>query len=98
MDRLTADRVHQTLPSRDVVRTVSQWFASRGFEVGDAVGISLALTGPRSLFDATFALSEGAPRHESLSIDALPVDVARHINEITFTAPPEFGPATPREP
>ncbi|MFE2213453.1 hypothetical protein ACFW93_16035 [Streptomyces canus] len=95
MDRLTADRVHHLVPSPDVVRTVSQWFTSRGFEVGDAVGISFALTGPRSLFDDTFGLSEGAPRPEALGVDALPLEVARHIREITFTAPPEFGPTNP---
>ncbi|EMF57525.1 hypothetical protein QBA35_40315 [Streptomyces bottropensis] len=97
MDRLTADRVHRLVPSPDVVRTVRQWFTSRGFEVGDAVGISFALTGPPFLFDATFARPEdqGVPRHEALSVDALPRDVARHISEIAFTTPPDFGPAHP---
>lgn len=95
MDRLTADRIHRLVPSPDVVQTVSQWFTSRGFEVDDAVGISFAITGPRSLFDDTFGFFEGAPRHEALSVDALPLDVARHISTITFTAPPEFGPADP---
>lgn len=92
---LTAESVHRLVPSPDVVRTVSRWFTARGFEVGDAVGISFALTGPRSLFHVTFGLPEGVPRPEALNADALPGDVARHISEITFAAPPDFGPAHP---
>ncbi|MDW8808087.1 hypothetical protein P1P68_25705 [Streptomyces scabiei] len=108
MDALTADRVHRLVPSPDVVRTVNRWFTARGFEVGDAVGISFALTGPRSLFADTFGLREGAPRPEArnadapdadapytLNADALPGDVARYISEITFPAPPDFGPPHP---
>ncbi|MDX3517842.1 hypothetical protein [Streptomyces scabiei] len=116
MDGLTADCVHRFVPSPDVVRTVSRWFTARGFEVGDAVGISFALTGPRSLFADTFGPPEGAPRPEArnadasdrldadapdadaphaLDADALPGDVARYISEITFAAPPDFGPPHP---
>ncbi|MFE7760446.1 hypothetical protein [Streptomyces sp. NPDC057438] len=94
-DGLTADRVHRFVPSPDAVRTVSRWFTARGFEVGDAVGISFALTGPRSLFHDTFGLPEDAPRPTALPTDALPGDVARYVSEITFAAPPDFGPAHP---
>ncbi|GGO91880.1 hypothetical protein [Wenjunlia tyrosinilytica] len=95
VDRLTADRVHQLIPSPSVVQTVTEWFASRGFDVGEAVGISFALTGPRSLFEDTFHLPAGRPGYEPLGLDALPQDVARHISTITFAPPPEFGPDNP---
>ncbi|GAA2428983.1 hypothetical protein [Streptomyces macrosporus] len=96
LDHLIADRVHRFLPSPDVVRTVAAWFASRGFDVDEAVGISFALTGPRSLFQETFRLRGGDPRQEApLGLDALPREVARHISAVTFTAPPDFGPGNP---
>lgn len=96
MDHLTADRVHRFVPPPEVVRTVTAWFASRGFDVGEATGISFALTGPRSLFRETFRLRGGdPPREEPLGLDALPQEVARHVSAVVFTAPPDFGPGNP---
>ncbi|AZQ40157.1 hypothetical protein EJ357_47670 [Streptomyces cyaneochromogenes] len=95
MEEITANHVHQFLPSPDVVRAVTRWFTSRGFDVGETVGISFPLTGPHSLFQDTFHLPAGELPQEALSLDALPPDIARHIDTATFTPPPEFGPGNP---
>ncbi|MGW1672420.1 hypothetical protein [Streptomyces sp. NPDC002324] len=73
----------------------------RGFEVGDAVGISFALTGPPSLFDATFAGREGqgAPRHEALSVDdPTPRRGPAHQRDHLHRAPPNSAPPIHEDP
>jgi hypothetical protein len=79
-----------------------RFFAAVGFEVGPYVAGTFSITGPRSLFERTFddrlrAEESGGHRtaRGSLELDlsALPADVARDIEAVAFSQPPDFGPS-----
>ena len=80
-----------------------RFFAAVGFEVGPYVAGTFSVTGRRSLFERTFderlrAEESGGHRTAggSLELDlaALPANVARDIEAVAFSRPPDFGPSS----
>ncbi len=79
----------------------TRYFAAAGFEVGPVVAGSFSITGRRSLFESTFAEPvEEAPggghrtARGTLEFDLarVPERVARHVEAVGFSRPPDFGP------
>jgi ribosomal peptide maturation radical SAM protein 1 len=90
--QLTADQIAGHLPPPGVVAGVTRWFQDQGFETGATVGIAFAITAPRDRF--TSLLGEpGLDR--TLDLSRLPGHVREHIEAITVTPPPAFGPGDP---
>jgi hypothetical protein len=100
---ITAENVHESLPSQDAVASTEAWFRERGFEVGPGTGASFSIAAPRSTFERIFAPLQvgGTPAARSaqtaegeleLPLDDVPDDVRANVQAVTFTPPPEFGP------
>ncbi len=82
------------------------FFTQSGFDVGPVVGDSFSITGPRSLFERTFGEPLEAERRgratsyrtargtAELGLEQVPEPVAGHIEAITFSRPPDFGPTS----
>lgn len=82
------------------------FFAASGFEVGPVVAGSFSITGRRSLFETAF----GEPLEEErrgggrsyrtargtleLDLARLPEHVARQVEAVAFSRPPDFGPTS----
>ena len=106
---ITSEVVGSYMPSRAAVEAATSFFAKHGFDVDDAVAISFSITGPRSLFEKLFGQKleiersrGGEPRSVridsgSLEFDlsALPQNISRNLQAVTFTPPPDFGPGNP---
>jgi hypothetical protein len=80
-----------------------RFFTAVGFEVGPYVAGTFSITGRRSLFERTFderLRQEEAGGHRTargsleLDLQALPEDVARDIEAVAFSRPPDFGPSS----
>jgi len=80
-------------------------FTAAGFDVGAVVGNSFSISAPASVFENLFKThlrhkQEGgivsARVQESGSFElppqALPWSVAKNVQAVTFTPPPDFGP------
>ncbi len=78
-------------------------FAEHGFEAGNAVGGTFAITGPKALFEQVFRVpielgeqgpivagGEGDARE--LPLEGLPPDLRSGVRLATFSPPPDFGP------
>ncbi len=101
---ITAANVERLRPAAEAVDRVRRFFAAAGFEVGELVGNSFAVTAPASRFERVFELPveavEGALGWRraggdvtlELPAEAMPEEVAREVAAVTFTPPPEFGP------
>jgi hypothetical protein len=85
------------------VEAAQAFFRKAGFEVTDVYAISFSITGPRTVFEATFGEAiapEGtgpatiatAPGRLGLRLDRLPEPVTRAVAAVTFSPPPAFGP------
>jgi hypothetical protein len=102
---ITAATIGEYLPSPEVVAGAKQAFARRGFQVGEVVGNSFAITASgeafEKLFHARFRRGERGEvtvqgRSESeryeLPLGRLPEEIARFVVAVTFSPPPDFGP------
>jgi hypothetical protein len=58
--------------------------------MGDMVGNSFSITAPESTFERVFG-TRGAGSLE-LPLHALPKTLTDHVEAVTFTPPPDFGP------
>jgi len=87
---ITAANVAAYAPDAGTAQRVVRYFAEKGFDVGGVVGISFSISGPPALFEEVF----GGRRDRSLVLDKLDSAVAAAIEEVTFTKPPDFGPAS----
>jgi hypothetical protein len=85
---VTADTINEYLPSGEAVAATQQAFAQLGFEVGQVFGVSFSITAPRSRVEQTFGTAEGL----ELPLDRLPPEIRQHVEAVTFTPPPDFGP------
>jgi hypothetical protein len=91
---ITSENVHQYTPARETVEKVVSNFASHGFDVGTVVGTSFSITAPKSTFERVFATKLGRRKSLQLPLQSIASDVAKEIEEVTFTEPPDFGPAS----
>ena len=106
---ITSDVVRSYMPSRMDVEAATSFFAKQGFDVDDVVAISFSITGPRSLFEKLFGQKleierrrGGEPRSVRIdsgalefNLSALPQNISRRLQAVTFTPPPDFGPGNP---
>jgi hypothetical protein len=89
---ITADHAELFQPRDTAVVEVTRWFDERGFQVGGVLGPAFAITGPAGLFEDTFGTADPAVPP---TVDRLPPEIARHLDAVVFTAPPDFGPGNP---
>jgi hypothetical protein len=106
-EAITSDTVERYLPSPEAASRVAGYLQGAGFEVSDVAGISFSITGPQALFEERFGDRLERRRERGvesvrtengrleLSLDRLPPEVARHVQAVTFTPPPDFGPGNP---
>jgi hypothetical protein len=105
---VTAETLAAHRPDPEAARRIADHLRSAGFEVGDLVGISFPVTGPRSRFEAVFGVelrvgesASGAVTRATtadgdleLPLDRLPDEIAGPVTAVTFTPPPDFGPGS----
>jgi hypothetical protein len=104
---ITSETVERYRPSPEAVSQVAEFLRAAGFQVSEEVGISFSITGPRPLFERLFGMGLEHRRRSGidtvqtpaggleLPLDRLPPDVARFVQAVTFTPPPDFGPGNP---
>jgi hypothetical protein len=101
---ITAQNIHDYLPSEEAAARAKRVFADAGFEVGALVGNSFSITAPAPVFERVFktrirrqvipggeAVVVESGGHE-LPLGKLPKAMAHDVQAITFTPPPDFGP------
>jgi hypothetical protein len=102
-EAITSANVADYLPDPDAADTVASWFRAEGFEVRDRVGLGFAIVAPQATFERWFGpiqVSGQAWNREAaaaggglgLSPSRIPPEVARAVQAIEFTPPPDFGP------
>lgn len=91
---ITAANVHEYTPEPATVQKVASWFASKGFEVGPAVGTSFSISGPKSTFERVFKTKLARRKSLTMPLQSIPGEIAEEIEEVTFTPPPAFGPTS----
>jgi hypothetical protein len=106
-EQITSENVHRFLPREEAVAETSAFFRAAGFDVGEAMGLGFSITGSPADFERVFGerperTVEGnvgsvrTPRGGlELPLDALTEPVRSHIQAVTFTPPPDFGPTNP---
>jgi hypothetical protein len=89
------------MPSPETVTRVSTELRNMGFEIGEAVGNSISITGPARLFESFFHTKlrnvdgvQFADGYE-LPMEKVPPALRAEIVAVTFTPPPDFGPGAP---
>ena len=107
--QITSEVVGSYMPARAAVEATTSFFAERGFDVSDVVAISFSITASRSLFEDLFGQEVQVERRRGgelssvrltsgsleFSLSALPKDISRNLQAVTFTPPPDFGPGNP---
>ena len=105
-EEITAATVARYAPDPAAVATAQAFFRDAGFAVGDARGISFAITAPKARFEDVFgdelvvdpgsragAISVSrAGGGRELPLTRLPAEVAAALQAVAFTPPPDFGP------
>ena len=103
--RITAATIGEYLPSPEAAASAQRAFAQRGFQVGNVVGNSFAITASAEAFEklfhakvrrgergeATVLRKSESDRYE-LPLAHLPREIAGFVEAVTFSPPPDFGP------
>jgi hypothetical protein len=102
-DRITAETVAGFQPDAAALAEARRYFQAAGFDLDAPVGISFSISGPRTLFEQTFGErlavepEAGVVRSArtaggglELPLRRLPDGVARAVQAVTFTPPPEL--------
>jgi hypothetical protein len=103
---ITADTLARYAPKPADADRVARGFREAGFQVGPALGITMAVTAPRALFEGFFGVSvarspdggwvadgEEAGGRRDLPLKRLPQDLAARVLAVTFDEPAELvGP------
>ena len=106
-DAITSDNIRDFMPSPESFEAAAQSFAAAGFEVSAAGPTGFSITAPASTFEKVFNTNvrerEGggveAVRKDERATFELPLrglsrDLSRHVEAVTFTPPPDFGPTS----
>ena len=88
-------RAAEVPPEAGVAERVMRWFQDRGFETGDFVGISFAITGPPALFEQVFGTSPAAGMSLELPLARLADEGLEQVEAVVVGPPPDFGPGNP---
>ena len=104
-EQITAENVHEMMPSAADAGTAQRFFANAGFDVSGVFGNSFSITGEQTLFEKIFgtkiftnekraikARSKTDGESSELPSNKLPEDVKKTVETVTFTEPPDFGP------
>jgi hypothetical protein len=102
---ITAANIREYLPSPEVAAGAKQAFARRGFQVGEVVGNSFAITASGEIFEKLFhaklrpgekggvtVQGKGKSGSYELPLAHLPEEITRFVEAVTFSPPPDFGP------
>jgi len=104
---ITSENIGDYLPASETVDAARKGFAEAGFEVGNAVGMSFAITAPASTFEKVFKVKleaddrggikvtdhKGGDQKYELPVTALPTELQQSVVAATFSPPPDFGPS-----
>jgi hypothetical protein len=106
-DAITSENIRDFMPSPESFQAAAQSFSEAGFEVSAAGPTGFSITAPASTFEKVFNTSvrsqEGggiaAVRKDESTSFELPLrglsrDLSRHVEAVTFTPPPDFGPTS----
>lgn len=104
---ITAANVGDFLPSSDSVTRATEAFARAGFQVGAVAGNSFSISAPVCTFEETFkarlrqkengaieVVSQGGEASYELPLSAVSNELAKPLESVTFTPPPDFGPTS----
>jgi hypothetical protein len=98
---ITTENIREWMPSPETTARVSTELRNMGFEIGQAVGNSISITGPARLFESVFHTKlrevggvQFADGYE-LPAEKVPPALRAEIVAVTFTPPPDFGPGAP---
>jgi subtilase family serine protease len=104
-DAITSENIRDYMPSADTFNEAVQAFTKAGFEVSAAGPTGFSITAPTTTFEKFFNTqlekeeSGGVKaRRKDMSTDlelplrALPREVSKNVEAVTFTPPPDFGP------
>lgn len=104
-ENVTSENVGRALPTDDDLRKTANHFKKLGFTVEHAFGNSFSITGSRALFEKVFetklsdekkgslkAKHAGGSKSLELPRTGLPGDIAKIVQTVTFSEPPDFGP------
>jgi hypothetical protein len=105
LTEITAENVHDFLPTDEAISMTTKAFMSAGFQVGTVVGNSFSISAEVGHFEKFFNVrlryqtsgeimvgrDDGFDSYE-LPIEDLPASLGDLIEVITFTRPPDFGP------
>jgi hypothetical protein len=107
-DRITVETVAEFQPEPGELAATQRFFRSAGFDLGEPVGISFSISGPRSLFETAFGERLSAKRERGvvrsvrtagggleLPLRRLPAGVSQAVQAVAFPPPPEFGSVDP---
>jgi hypothetical protein len=102
---ITTDNIGEFMPSATTIAKARQAFIDAGFDVGNVVGNSFAITAPIATFEKVFKtqlqlhdqnnmqfVEVGKSGGYELPLDTAPASITGLVEAITFTSPPDFGP------
>jgi hypothetical protein len=103
-DAITSENIRDYMPSTETFTEAAQGFQAAGFEVSAEGPTGFSITAPAETFEKVFNTrlrsDEGGVKSvrkdESadfeLSLRGLPREISRHVEAVSFTPPPDFGP------
>lgn len=104
---ITSENVSQFAPDEKTINELTRIFSESGFDTGPAHGISLSITASRQVFEKFLAvgiyneadgkygfLLKGKRAGKELKNEFLPDIIRDRVESITFSSPPDFGPAS----
>ncbi len=104
-ENITAENVHQIMPSAEDFENAQKSFKDSGFEVEGGFANSFSITGDKKLFEKTFETkiwqnekeafktqAENDAESGELPLENMPKEIKKVVETITFTEPPDFGP------
>jgi hypothetical protein len=91
---ITSANIAELAPDAGTASRIARYFREKGFDSGEMAGTSFSISAPASTFERTFGTSMSNRKELALPMKSLDADVAREIEEVTFTPPPDFGPTS----
>jgi len=104
--QITAATLGDYAPAHETIAAARAGSAAAGLEAGSPVGIGFAVHGTVEAFETLFgvalsddpkkgvrALQDDASSTYELPLGALPGELAEHLEAVTFSPPPDFGPS-----
>src|SRR5262245_50301263 len=94
---VTSENLARLRPDPRAAELARRGFAERGFSAGEVIGGSFTVTGPATLFDATFGAGLAGGRAVSgadltVLVPSMPRHVADTIEAVAPSEAPDFGP------